>query len=195
MVGSVPLVGVAIGTLLDLCTCCAKQLGEVPSTRTAPALNTAGEAGWGKKTFYALMTVGPFFLDVGLDVNGILQYVLTGNFKFAAVSAMIFCMSLHQQVARGAISKLWNATLKSLKIGESTDDLEKIMLSEKAVEAPLQLFLQFYAFPFVTASEVAVFSFLCSLALSLKSVAEATYWLAELKLHNALVAQEYESLL
>lgn len=107
---------------------------------------------------------------------------------------MIFFASLSQQLSRGAISKLWNATCESLKISQSTDDLEMIMLSEKSVEAPLQLLLQFYAFPFVTSSDVAVFSYICSLLLSLKSVAEAAYWLAELKLHNALVTQEYESL-
>ena len=140
------------------------------------------------------MIVGPFYLDVILDMNGILQYLLTGNFMFSAGSAIIFFTSLHQQVARGGVQKLWNATLESVKLGQSTDDLQKIMLSEKALEAPLQLFLQFYAFPFVTSSRVAVLSFIFSLFLSLKSVAEATYWLAELKLHDALVTQ-YDPLL
>eukprot|EP00435_Cladocopium_sp_Y103_P003294 s4584_g1.t1 len=141
---------------------------------------------WLNKASYAGMTIVPFYLDFALDMSGIVQCILTGNYIFAVVSAMIFFMSLYQQVARGAISKLWKATCESLEIGESTDELEMIMLSEKLVEAPLQLMVQFYAFPFVTASKFAGFSFLCSLALSLKSVAEATYWLVELKLHDAL---------
>ena len=189
-----PVLGLVVGTLLNLCTCCCKQLAEVPGTQVATMNTVTGEVGWVKKASYTLMIVGPFYLDVILDMNGILQYVLTGNFMFSAGSAIIFFTSLHQQVARGAVQKLWNATLESVKLGQSTDDLEVIMLSEKSVEAPLQLLLQFYAFPFVTSSDAAVFSFICSLLLSFKSVAEATYWLAELKLHDAIATQEYESL-
>ena len=189
-----PFQGLVLGTLLDLCTCCCKQLAEVPGTQAATIDSATGEAGWVKQASYTLMIVGPFYLDVILDMNGILQYLLTGNFMFSAGSAIIFFTSLHQQVSRGAFQKLWNATLESVKLGQSTDDLQKIMLSEKSVEAPLQLLLQFYAFPFVTSSRVAVYSFAFSLLLSLKSVAEATYWLAELKLHDALVTQ-YDPLL
>eukprot|EP00435_Cladocopium_sp_Y103_P011670 s4584_g3.t1 len=190
----VPWTGLCVSTLLILCRCCSKQLEEVPRTGAAAMNPGTGEAGWVKKTFYALMTVVPFFLDFLLDVNATVQFVLTGNYLFAGVSAGIFFLSLSQQVAHGAVQKLVSATCESLKLGQSTDDLEIIMLSEKAVESPLQLLLQFYAFPFVTASEFAVFSFILSLLLSLKSVAEATYWLAELKLHDALVKPEYESL-
>ena len=190
-----PVLGLVVGTHLDLGTFCSKQLAEVPGTQAAATMNTVtGEVGWVKKASYTLLIVGPFYLDVILDMNGILQYLLTGNFMFSAGSAIIFFTSLHQQVARGGVQKLWNATLESVKLGQSTDDLQKIMLSEKALEAPLQLFLQFYAFPFVTSSRVAVLSFIFSLFLSLKSVAEATYWLAELKLHDALVTQ-YDPLL
>ena len=162
-----PCLGFVVTALLDLGTFCSKQLAEVPGTQAAAAMNTVtGEVGWLKKASYILMIVGPFYLDVILDMIGILQYLLTGNFMFSAGSAIIFFTSLHQQVARGGVQKLWNATLESVKLGQSTDDLQKIMLSEKALEAPLQLFLQFYAFPFVTSSRVAVVSCICSLFLS-----------------------------
>lgn len=202
-----PCLGFVVTALLDLGTFCSKQLEAVPEA--VPGSDDASQerssseeepqcfemdAAWLKRASYTGKTIVPFYLDVVLDMNGVVQYILTGNYIFAAVSGMIFFASLSQQLSRGAISKLWNATCESLKISQSTDDLEMIMLSEKSVEAPLQLLLQFYAFPFVTSSDVAVFSFICSLLLSLKSVAEAAYWLAELKLHNALVTQEYESL-
>eukprot|EP00435_Cladocopium_sp_Y103_P071413 s278_g37.t1 len=205
-----PFLGFVFAALLDLATCCSKQLEAVPgsedkseelsseeqssSEEEEPQCFETGSA-WFKRASYAGKTIVPFYFDVLLDINGILQYILTGNYIFAAVSAIIFIVSLHQQFARGASQKLWNATCESLRLGHSTDDLEIILLSEKSVEAPLQLLLQFYAFPFVTASYVAVLSFAFSLAMSLKSVAEATYSLAELKLHNALVMPEYDPLL
>ena len=202
-----PCLGFVVTALLDLGGSCSKQLeavpGAVPGTDDASEEHSSSEeepkcfetgSAWLKRASYAGKTIVPFYLDVVLDMNGVVQYILTGNYIFAAVSGMIFLASLSQQLSRGAILKLWNATCESLKNSQSTDDLEMIMLSEKSVEAPLQLLLQFYAFPFVTSSDVAVFSFLFSLLLSLKSVAEATYCLAELKLHSALVTQEYESL-
>eukprot|EP00438_Fugacium_kawagutii_P021364 Skav220326 [mRNA] locus=scaffold972:275191:276114:- [translate_table: standard] len=131
----------------------------------------------------------PFVFDVFLDLNGILQFILTGNFQFAIVSTGIFAMSIAQQLRRGILHKFWQAAIESMHRAHATDDLEVIMLSEKSVEAVTQLMLQYYAFYFVTSSEFAVWSFLFSMALSLRSVADAVYYLIELDLFHVISSQ------
>ena len=118
-----------------------------------------------------------------MDLNGILQFVLTGNFMFAIVSAGIFAMSIIQ-LHRGFVQKFWQAAIESMHRGQASNDLEAAMLSVQSTEAATQLMLQYYAFQFVTSSQFAIWSFLFSMALSLKGVAEAVYYLIELDLYQ-----------
>lgn len=147
----------------------------------------------GKVVFF-VSTLLPFFVDVVSDVNGVIQYILTGNFFFALASVGIFLMSLRQQIRRGAAKGFLTASMESMHRGEATDDLELLMLSELSVEAPLQLLLQLYAFPFLKSSEFAVISFLLSIFLSLTSVAGAAYTLVELDLISTILVREYQAL-
>eukprot|EP00438_Fugacium_kawagutii_P030385 Skav226482 [mRNA] locus=scaffold4441:94559:94873:- [translate_table: standard] len=101
-------------------------------------------------------------------------------------------MSIAQQLRRGILQKFLQATSESLRQASATDDLEMIMLSEKSTEAATQLMLQYYAFRFVTSSELAIWSFLPSMALSLKGVADAAYYLVELDLYQLIAKREYE---
>eukprot|EP00438_Fugacium_kawagutii_P023107 Skav229773 [mRNA] locus=scaffold519:29455:30642:+ [translate_table: standard] len=130
------------------------------------------------------LTLSPFVLDVFSDLNGILQFILTGNFYFAMLSSSIFAMSVAQQLRIGFLGNFWQTAVESLRQARSTRELQAMMLSEKSVEAAAQLLLQYYAFEFVTSSEFAVCSFVCSMALSLKGVAEAVYNLIELGLYK-----------
>ena len=109
---------------------------------------------------FLIFKIGPAVLDVFSDVNGIVQFVLTGSVKFAAASALIFAASLYQQVQRGASKNFYKACVESVSQGAATDELEMILLSEKTVEAPMQFLIQVYAVMFVTSSEFAVISFL-----------------------------------
>eukprot|EP00438_Fugacium_kawagutii_P021363 Skav220325 [mRNA] locus=scaffold972:268049:269023:- [translate_table: standard] len=147
-----------------------------------------------KRVKFVALDLFPLVLDVFLDLNGNLQYVLTGNFQFALVSAGIFAMSTAQQLRRGVLHKFWQAASESMQRAHATDDLQVIMLSEKSTEAATQLMLQYYAFQFVTSSELAIWSFLFSMALSLKGVAEAAYYLVELDLYHKIAQKEYEQL-
>ena len=139
---------------------------------------------------FFLLTLLPFLAGFFLDANSLVQFIRTGNFQFALVSAAIFVMSIWQQIKRGAFQKLLSSCKESLQAGKATDDLELIMLSEKSVEAPLQLMLQWYAFIFVTSDEFAVWSFFVSIVFSFKSVAEAVYSLVELNLMTAMAEEE-----
>ena len=142
---------------------------------------------------FFLLTLLPFLADFFLDANSLVQFIRTGNFLFALVSAAIFVMSIWQQIKQGAFHKLLSSCKESLQAGKATDDLELIMLSEKSVEAPLQLMLQWYAFIFVTSDVTAVVSNFVSVCFSFKSVADATYNLVELNLMSAVSEQESSS--
>ena len=138
-----------------------------------------------------IFKIGPTVLDVFSDVNGIAQFVLTGNFQFAAASAFIFVASLYQQVQRGAVKNFYKVCAESLSQGAATDELELILLSEKTVEAPMQFLIQIYAVLFVTSREFAVGSFCFSLALSLYGMAGAAFDLIELDLWPVFRERDY----
>lgn len=139
--------------------------------------------------------IGLFMLDVVSDVNGIVQFVLTGNFKFAAISSLVFIYSAGQQIASGGIQKFLRALGPSLAACQPTDELQALMLSEMTVEAPLQFMLQFYTFTYVLSSDWATYSFVFSLLLSLLSVTDTAYQLIQLELIQvqALHLAEVES--
>ena len=80
------------------------------------------------------------------------RFVLTGNFKFAAISSLVFIYSAGQQIASGGIQKFLRALGPSLAACQPTDELQALMLSEMTVEAPLQFMLQFYTFTYVLSS-------------------------------------------
>ena len=129
-----------------------------------------------------------------LGYRGILQFVLTGNFAFAAAGAGIFIWSAWQQIRRGAIQQGLKAVVESVSQGDSTELMSLMLLSEKSVEAPLQLMLQFYAFVFVTSSEFAVVSFVASIIMSSISVSQAVHSLIFLGGAEKLMAKEYAPL-
>ncbi|CAK8991233.1 unnamed protein product [Durusdinium trenchii] len=205
-----PMAAVAIATLLELLSCCCCNQATVidkghkvmkqEEVRDGPErelrLSTSDEPQEGSttrgKVVFFVSTLLPFFVDVVSDVNGVIQYILTGNFFFALASVGIFLMSLRQQIRRGAAKGFLTASMESMHRGEATDDLELLMLSELSVEAPLQLLLQLYAFPFLKSSEFAVISFLLSIFLSLTSVAGAAYTLVELDLISTILVREYQ---
>ena len=148
-------------------------------------------ASFTNQALFFFSTIGPTVLDVFSDVNGIVQFVLTGNFMFAVASAFIFAASLYQQVKRGAIKNFYKACAESLSQGAATDELEMIFLSEKTLEAPLQFLIQIYTVMFVTSSEFAVGSFCFSLALSLYGMAGAAFDLIELDLWPVFRERDY----
>eukprot|EP00438_Fugacium_kawagutii_P029591 Skav213423 [mRNA] locus=scaffold38:275503:276354:- [translate_table: standard] len=172
--------------LLSATLCCrAGPLGTVRVGRVNVGSKDESEdvTAFDRFMFFAL-GLFPLVLEVFLDFNGIVQYILTGNFQFALVSTSIFAMSVIQQLRRGVPKKFWHAAIESMHCAHATDDLEVIMLSQRSVESATQLMLQYYAFAFVTSSEFAIGSFLFSMALKLKGVADAVYDLTELDLYH-----------
>eukprot|EP00434_Breviolum_minutum_P033035 symbB.v1.2.029227.t1/scaffold3174.1/size61966/3 len=127
-----------------------------------------------------------FCLDLLFDLNGIVAFVWTGNFCFAAFSAVAFALSLGQQLATDGFGSFYQEARESLSEGRLTDGLRRLTLTEKSVEAPLQLLVQFFSFMYVSSSDYALVSFAVSMLLSLYSVVDAAYMLMELNLLPSL---------
>jgi len=134
--------------------------------------------------------IGLFCFDILLDLNGIGTFVYTGNFQFAAFSGMVFALSFGQQLATDGFRTFRQEAADSLSEGCLTDGLRRLTLTEKSVEAPLQLLVQFFSFLYVTLSHYAVLSFSVSMLVSLYSVVDAAYMLIELNLLPQLSSHE-----
>ena len=134
--------------------------------------------------------VGFFCIDILSDLNGIGTFIWTGNFQFAGFSALVFALSFGQQLATGGFHTFCQEAANSLSEGCLTDELRRLTLTEKSVEAPLQLLIQFFSFLYVTFSDYAVLTFSVSMLVSLYSVVDAAYTLMELNLLRELSLQE-----
>ena len=134
--------------------------------------------------------IGFFCIDILSDLNGIAAFIWTGNFQFAGFSVLVFALSFGQQLATGGFRTFCQEAANSLSEGCLTDELRRLTLTEKSVEAPLQLLIQFFSFLYVTFSDYAVLSFSVSMLVSLYSVVDAAYTLMELNLLRELSLQE-----
>ena len=134
--------------------------------------------------------IATFCFDILSDLNGIGTFIWTGNFQFACVSFLVFAWSFGQQLATGGFRTFRQEAANSWSEGCLTDGLRRLTLTEKSVEAPLQLLIQFFSFLYVTSNDYAVFSFTVSMLLSLFSVVDAAYTLIELDLLRELSLHE-----
>ena len=125
--------------------------------------------------------------DIVFDINSTVQFVVTGNFKFAMVSYIICAASFSQQLERAQAHDLLATVQESLAAGKKSDALQKILISEKMVEAPLQLLLQYYTLSFISTNDFAMCSIAASLGLSAISVADAVWSTETLELTDELL--------
>jgi hypothetical protein len=180
--------------LLEIMLCCKSETLDLDQHMPRKEMKQDLEVTSKAKFRFLMVILLPFLLDVLSDINGIMQFIRTGNLWFAAVSTSIFVFSGWQQVRRGALQRVLRASVESFQHGKASDELELILLSEKSVEAPLQLYLSYYSFPFITSSQFAIYSFFFSMSLSVKSLAEAAYFLVELNLSPTIMAVDGEAI-
>jgi len=189
-----PMVTTLASVLLEIMLCCKSETLDLDQHMPRKEMKQDLEVTSKAKFRFLMVILLPFLLDVLSDINGIMQFIRTGNRWFAAVSSSIFVFSGWQQVRRGALQRVLRASVESFQHGKASDELELILLSEKSVEAPLQLYLSYYSFPFITSSQFAIYSFFFSMSLSVKSLAEAAYFLVELNLSPTIMAVDGEAI-
>lgn len=113
--------------------------------------------------------------DFASDAFAVVTYVTLGHYSFAGIACTIFLRSGWQQWKEGGFIRLMQAARESERLGVKTDTYLAIVENERTVEAPLSLFLTYYAYVFTTSSLKALLIFPISMALSLKGVVTAVY--------------------
>eukprot|EP00438_Fugacium_kawagutii_P018122 Skav231585 [mRNA] locus=scaffold232:18702:20661:+ [translate_table: standard] len=179
-IGLGPPVATLLLGMLELLRCCC-SCAPTRSPGEAPP-----EVGLVQRVVFSLKVM-LFYADLLSDFLATSYFFSTGNVIFAILSLVILAWSAWKQCRQGR--NLLAATKESLLKGEATEDLEVIMMTEKSLEAPLQLMLQFYGVYFVTSNSFAVVFFVAfSLPLSMKGTVDAAYDLIELRLFKVLEA-------
>ncbi|CAE7777889.1 hbdH1 [Symbiodinium sp. CCMP2592] len=124
-------------------------------------------------------------LDLVSDLNCITQFALASRWGWAAAQSAVFLLSLAFELHAASASSLVAAVLESRKCGYPTDEYLIFVRTEKTIEAPFSLLLQYYA-TFYVLDPLLFLSACVSMVLSSFSVAKGAYEQLHLALDEAV---------
>ena len=155
--------------------------------RACPALreDLPEPTAWDRLKVHKLF--GLLLVDVLSDLNCITTFFWNKHYLFGVFALLVLVASSVQQLRQSGPKVLWAEYKESLSAGYPTDRFLAFSFTEKSVEAPLSLLLQFYTFPFVTGDVWALYTFSFSMLLSLYSITDAAYALFHLDMFDELV--------
>lgn len=116
--------------------------------------------------------------DIFSDMNCIYVFYTEKHWWFTGIAVGIFLLSTVQQIGFGA--GVFHAAWESLAWGKPSDRFIQLCLTEKTVEAPGSLILQYYTFPFVTNDYWATWSFFASMLLGIYGAVDAAFGITHL---------------
>ncbi|CAE7299413.1 unnamed protein product, partial [Symbiodinium necroappetens] len=135
-----------------------------------------------KVTFQLWMDFVVFLLDYLSDYNCLRTFVVEGAYGVAAVQGVIIAAPVALDCYRGKIQlvEVFGGFIESRKRGFPTDEFMLALRSEKSLEAPLSMFLQFYTLLRSTRSS-SIWSLCISMPLSILGIAKHVYATFELQ--------------
>ena len=116
-----------------------------------------------------------FFLDILLDLWCCLTYLLSENYGFAACQSTIIIISGIVQFWRVRGRDVRQALTRSWDVGLPTDTIFRLLIAEKAFEAPMSLCLQYFSAFHLTENLAAFISLEISMAISIVGIGEGIY--------------------
>lgn len=133
------------------------------------------------------MDFAVFLLDYLSDYNCLRTFVVEGAYGVAAVQGVIIAAPVALDCYRGKIQlvEVFGAFMESRKCGFPTDDFILALRSEKSLEAPLSMFLQFYTLLRSTRSS-SIWSLCISMPLSILGIAKHVHATFELQVLEVL---------
>ena len=137
----------------------------------------------------AYIDLGFFLLDYFSDVNCLLQLTFEGQYDLVIAQAVIIVMPMALDCWHGRVQvvEVIGGFNRSRRKGFPTNAFLKALRSEKGVEAPLSLCLQYYGL--LRSTTLASFWSTClSLPLSIYSIAKHAYITFELNLLETVLA-------
>ena len=147
--------------------------------RTAEALKAKQESGslgsllWGRTILSLKLSI--FAVDILMDCWCCWQYIESMSYFFAACQGAIIVVSSMVQFFRVRGHSLSQELAASWASGMPTDLIFRVLLVEKAVEAPLSLCLQYFSAFHLTDNLQALVFLICSMMLSILSISEGRY--------------------
>ena len=122
-------------------------------------------------------------LDVVSDLNCIVQFAMASRWGWAAAQTVVFLLSMAFELKASTPASMAAALLETRKCGYPTDEYLIFVRTEKTIEAPFSLLLQYYS-TFYVFDPLLFLSACVSMLLSSLSVAKGAYE----QLHLALDA-------
>eukprot|EP00434_Breviolum_minutum_P038240 symbB.v1.2.033916.t1/scaffold4282.1/size42006/1 len=147
--------------------------------RKAEALKANQESGslgplfWGRRSLELKLSI--FAVDILMDCWCCWQYIESMSYFFAACQGAIIVVSSMVQFFRVRGHSLSQELAASWASGMPTDLIFRVLLVEKAVEAPLSLCLQYFSAFHLTDNLQALVFLICSMMLSILSISEGRY--------------------
>ncbi|CAE7564351.1 HERC1 [Symbiodinium microadriaticum] len=140
-----------------------------------------------KVKFQLWMEFVVFLLDYLSDYNCLRTFIVEGAYGVAAVQGVIIAAPVVLDCYRGKIQlvEVFGAFIESRKRGFPTDDFILALRSEKSLEAPLSMFLQFYTLLRSTRSS-SIWSLCISMPLSILGIAKHVHATFELQVLEVL---------
>ena len=144
-----------------------------------------------KVKFQLWMEMVLFMLDYLSDYNCLLQFFLQGAYAAAAVQVAIIVAPLALDCYRGKIQlvEVLSGFAASRRKGFPTDKFILALRSEKSIEAPLSMFLQYYTL-LRTTSASGIWSLCISMPLSILCISKHVYATFELHLLEVLETRQ-----
>ncbi|CAE7336378.1 unnamed protein product, partial [Symbiodinium sp. CCMP2456] len=140
-----------------------------------------------KVKFQLWMDFVVFLLDYLSDYNCLRTFVVEGAYGVAAVQVVIIAAPVALDCYRGKIQlvEVFGQFIESRKRGFPTDDFMLALRSEKSLEAPLSMFLQFYML-LRTTHPSSIWSLCISMPLSILGIAKHVHATFELQVLEVL---------
>ena len=97
----------------------------------------------------------------------IVNFAASGSYKFASLILGAGMLSFFKALSDGLFTKIISAVRQTLKTGVRTEELQRLLELEVAVEVPVSLIMTTYGLPDVAHRPASALMTLLSIALSL----------------------------
>ena len=114
-----------------------------------------------------LKAVACWCFDIATDMYTIVNFAASGSYKFASLILGAGMLSFFKALSDGLFTKIISAVRQTLKTGVRTEELQRLLELEVAVEVPVSLIMTTYGLPDVAHRPASALMTLLSIALSL----------------------------
>eukprot|EP00435_Cladocopium_sp_Y103_P066812 s1141_g29.t1 len=94
-----------------------------------------------------LKAIACWFFDIATDMYTIVNFAASGSYKFASLILGAGLLGFFEALSDGLFTKIISAVRQSLKTGLRTEELQRLLELEVAIEVPVSLIMTTYGLP------------------------------------------------